>query len=889
MAALVLAGLLPWLVSLAANLLFGHATYVQEPLHECLEVTGSCIAIGVAMLLLLRMRHEDVPSHLFWVISALVAMGLVDGVHGIAPFGVAWSWLRHGATLVGGVLFALVWLPLPAFAVRRQRSVIVAVAALTMAASLGIWWQSDLLPKPWSPQGYTLLVKATNALGGLGFLAAAVFFFRRYWRQSRTEDLVFASHTLLFGTAGLLFGFSEIWTADWWVWHAFRLLAYSIVLMAAYEMVATLYETITRHSQDLEDRVEARTAELRSIAQFPEQNPFPVVRVDRAGTVLYANRSSAVLCGPWQCEVGRPVSESFACLVRETLDNARAVQVDVEVGSRAFSLMFTPITDGGYVNLYGCDITARKRAEESLRETHGELEARVQERTAELHDAMKTVEAERERFSHVLDQLPAYLVLLSPDYRVPFANRFFEQRFGKSEGRRCYEYLFNRTEPCENCETYKVMKTGAPHRWEWTGPDDHDYDIYDFPFTDVDGTGLIMEVGLDITDRNRAENALRESEQRYRTLFETMDEGFCVVEMLYDTDGNPRDYRFLEVNPAFEKHTGLQQALGKTIRELIPDNEEHWFEVYDRVARSGEAVRFENRTAALGRWFDVYAFRLGGAESRKVAILFNNINDRKRAEAAMKEANETLEQRVAERTKALQATAEELARSNKDLEQFAYVASHDLQEPLRAVSGFVTLLQQRYQDQLDEKANGYIANTVDGAARMQSLIADLLAYSRVGTRAGTLETTAAQSSLDKALRNLAAGVRDTEAVISVDPLPTVQADAGQLTQLFQNLIGNAIKFRGNRRPEIHVGGRREQDHWLFWVRDNGIGIAPEYAERIFLIFQRLHTRAKYPGTGIGLAICKKIVERHGGKIWVESQPNQGTTFYFTIADRGEHP
>ena len=171
---------------------------------------------------------------------------------------------------------------------------------------------------------------------------------------------------------------------------------------------------------------------------------------------------------------------------------------------------------------------------------------------------------------------------------------------------------------------------------------------------------------------------------------------------------------------------------------------------------------------------------------------------------------------------------------------------------------------------------------------MQSLIGDLLAYSRVGTKGGALQPTKAQSSFDTALRNLAASIQDAGAVITSDPLPVVRADAIQLTQVFQNLIGNAIKFRSERRPEVHIGARREQEAWLFWVRDNGIGIAPEYTERIFLIFQRLHTRNKYPGTGIGLAICKKIVERHGGKIWIESQPDQGATFYFTISDRGEH-
>lgn len=279
--------------------------------------------------------------------------------------------------------------------------------------------------------------------------------------------------------------------------------------------------------------------------------------------------------------------------------------------------------------------------------------------------------------------------------------------------------------------------------------------------------------------------------------------------------------------------------------------------------------------------YNATVFHNEAGQVQGVFAAARDITERKRTEEELAQYREHLEELVTQRT-------EELARSNKDLEQFAYVASHDLQEPLRAVSGFVALLQRRYRGKLDEKADGYIANAVDGAARMASLISDLLTYSRVETRGGALVPTAAQDSFDNALRNLAAGIRDTGAVITADPMPIVPADALHLTQLFQNLIGNAIKFRGDRRPEIHVGARRERDHWLFWVRDNGIGIAPEYAERIFLIFQRLHTREKYPGSGIGLAICRKIVERHGGKIWVEAQPNQGSTFYFTISDRGEH-
>ena len=267
-------------------------------------------------------------------------------------------------------------------------------------------------------------------------------------------------------------------------------------------------------TRDLTERKRAEEA-LRSVAQFPDENPYPVMRIDRAGTVLYANASSTALCGEWRCEIGRPASEPLVRRVRETLDSGQANQMDLESDGRVFSFLFAPIADSGYVNLYGRDITDRKRAEEQIQQINRELEERVNQRTAELRAA----------------------------------NEF-----------------------------------------------------------------------------------LRESEQRYRTLFDTIDEGFSVVEMLYGFHGEPLDYRFLEINPAFAKQTGLEQALGKTIRELVPKHDEHWFQIYDKVARSGEAVRFENRATAMNRWFDVYAFRLGGAESRRVAILFNNITERKRME-----------------------------------------------------------------------------------------------------------------------------------------------------------------------------------------------------------------------------------------------------------------
>jgi PAS domain S-box-containing protein len=241
------------------------------------------------------------------------------------------------------------------------------------------------------------------------------------------------------------------------------------------------------------------------------------------------------------------------------------------------------------------------------------------------------------------------------------------------------------------------------------------------------------------------------------------------------------------------------------------------------------------------------------------------------------------EQKAAD--EALAMAVEDLKRSNEELEQFAYVASHDLQEPLRMVASYVELLRRRYQGQLDDKADKYITYAVDGAVRMQQLINDLLTYSRLGKQDWVFTSVDGEKLLKHTLTNLDTTIKEQKANITHDPLPTVLANESQFGQLLQNLIGNAIKFHGNEAPCIHVSAQRVDDVWQFSIRDNGIGIAPEYAERIFVIFKRLHTHSEYPGTGIGLAVCKKIVEQHGGQIWLDSKPDKGTTFFFTIPVR----
>ncbi len=270
---------------------------------------------------------------------------------------------------------------------------------------------------------------------------------------------------------------------------------------------------------------------------------------------------------------------------------------------------------------------------------------------------------------------------------------------------------------------------------------------------------------------------------------------------------------------------------------------------------------------------DFSADRLRLQDTQKAVL--NILDDLNQSREELQKAHDVLELRVKERTA-------ELARSNAELEQFAYIASHDLQEPLRMVSSYVQLLERRYKGKLDPNADEFIGFAAEGALRMQRLINDLLAYSRVGTRGKSFQEANLEAAFAQALENLQLAIKEKNAAITHDPLPVVYGDIGQLTQVMQNLIDNAIKFRGEAPPRVHISSRFEGKECVCSVRDNGIGIAPEYLNRLFLLFQRLHTRKEYPGTGIGLAICKRIVERHGGNIWVESSPGQGSTFCFSI-------
>jgi PAS domain S-box-containing protein len=381
--------------------------------------------------------------------------------------------------------------------------------------------------------------------------------------------------------------------------------------------------------------------------------------------------------------------------------------------------------------------------------------------------------------------------------------------------------------------------------------------------------GKVVEWGLDgrplratgthqdITDRKLAEEELRK-------LSLAVEQSPSLV-VITDPEGNIQ-----YVNPKFTVVTGYttEEIVGQNAGILGEQSEEDQTAMWENLSTGREwHGEFCNRKENGAIYWEAASISsIKDAEGRithyvKVA---EDITERKRAEAKLRE------------------TMEDLARSNKDLEQFAYVASHDLQEPLRVVTSYLQLLERKYKEQLGGDAVKYITASVDAAARMKNLIDGLLSYSRVGTQAKPYEPTDVEAVLEQSLVNLGATLEESGAEVTHDALPTVMADATQLVQLFQNLISNAIKFRREASPRVHVSVEAREREWVFSVQDNGIGIEPQYADRIFKIFKRLHTRTEYPGTGIGLAICKKIVERHGGTIEMKGKPGEGSTFIFTM-------
>jgi PAS domain S-box-containing protein len=483
--------------------------------------------------------------------------------------------------------------------------------------------------------------------------------------------------------------------------------------------------------------------------------------------------------------------------------------------------------------------------------------------------AVETIRETRDYLENLINHASAPIIVWDPQFRITRFNRAFESLTGRRADDvtgKSLEILFPRASLGSSMELIKKTQTGE--RWETAEIATLHLDgsvrtvLWNLAtLFSADGKTPVATIaqGQDVTERKRVE----ENTRRMVTVVRDSNDALTIQ----DFEG-----RITAWNRGAELMYGYseEEALQMNIERLTAPGKVEEQEDFTRRLLAGEAITSleTQRVTQDGRILDIWmtVTKLVDDTGKPVGIASTerDITERKRTEEALKK------------------TAADLERSNKELEQFASVASHDLQEPLRMISSYTQLLAQRYEGQLDEKTQKYIGYAVDGALRMQRLIDDLLIFSRIGTRGGPLERMDSGSALAEAINNLGTMVEESGAILTHDELPTVRVKPSQLVMVFQNLLSNAIKFHSEAPPRVHVSAEDQGREWVFSVKDNGIGIDPQYKDRVFVIFQRLHTGQEYPGTGIGLAVCQRIVERHGGKIWFESEPGRGSTFYFTI-------
>jgi PAS domain S-box-containing protein len=506
------------------------------------------------------------------------------------------------------------------------------------------------------------------------------------------------------------------------------------------------------------------------------------------------------------------------------------------------------------------DITARKQIEEALRQSEARFRVALQ------------------RLRSHIENSPLAVIEWDNELQVcqwsPRAERIFGWQAAEVLGKRRQDWRFvaedddarvqqaidpfltstqtDAVVPWEVHENHNYTKDGRALQCEWYNS---------FLYDESGRLTSILSLVQDITARKQAEETLRLSEERFAKAFQAIPD----AAVIYRDDGT-----LLDVNQQWERLFGYrrEEALGQTSLDL---------HLYVNPADRPSLLALSEQQGSL-RDSEVAVRRRSG-EVRQISISTERISVQGEP-CALAILRDITEQKAAAAALAQKTAA--LERSNAELQQFAYVASHDLQEPLRMVATFVDLLARRYQGNLDTEAEQFIAYAVEGAKRMKSLIDDLLAYSRIGTQEELYDLVDCEEVLQHTLQTLRLAIEERQAVITHVPLPVVRAGEMQVALLLQNLLSNALKFCNAAPPRIHVSAQPRGAEWLFSVQDNGIGIDPQYAERIFVIFQRLHTRKEYPGTGLGLAICKKIIEQQGGRIWVESELGKGATFFFTL-------
>jgi PAS domain S-box-containing protein len=655
-------------------------------------------------------------------------------------------------------------------------------------------------------------------------------------------------------------------------------------------------DIVAKQIREMQNMIRLQNSEQK-YRELTDLLPQTVFEIDLKGNLTFTNRYGFESFGYTQKDLDQGLN------VRQIFEPESTERITQNIGKRLRGESFedhdyTALTKDGRtfpvliysspiihddkpVGLRGIvlDITERKRAEDELR-------------------------AERDKLDLITRNIGVGLAIISKDYRTLWANEVLKEIFGDVEGKVCYTTYNQRTDVCPGCGVQKVFTTGkASVVHEQVGKDADGKTIWSqiiaTPIKDEKGNiTAAHEVVVPITERKRMELTQRALQQIANAVHTTKDlnelfgaihlelgsilntENFFIALLDKENDAVFFPYHKDERDPWVET-----LPAGKTLTGYVIRHEKPLLATGKEIERLAQTGKIEILGVIPKIWLGVPMKARG--DMIGALVVQNYANETALGEKDLQilqftsgQIGLSIQHKRAEDE--LRQTLQELARSNAELEQFAYVASHDLQEPLQAVAMSVDIVAKRYEDKLDKEANKFIGYAVNESNRMQMLVEDLLAYSRVGKGDVEFEPTDCLLVLDQTLDNLLVPIERSHAKITHGPLPTVMGDPLQLTQLFQNLIDNAIKFCGQEPPSIHVSARRKGDEWVFSVRDKGIGFDSQHVERIFKAFERLLSKTEYPGTGIGLAICRKIVERHGGRIWAKSELGKGATFYFTF-------
>ena len=706
---------------------------------------------------------------------------------------------------------------------------------------------------------------------------------------------------------------------------------------------------VTESKQELQCLQEHLEQQVQTMDTILSASPDHFYMFDRDGRFIYASCAGlqalglqkSDIIGKTEGELGFPpeVIEQHKQRREAVFATGETLRGETSVltvdGVRQHEYILIPIHDAsGSVQVVvakSTDVTEQRQAQEELRQYRHHLEELVVARTAELvatneqlnqeilerKQAEEELRQQKEVLQTIFDYVPVMLDFYDSQGKLKWINRQWEQTLGwKIEEIQERDILVEFYPEPEYRQYVINFIQSAEQAWGDFKTRVRDGRVIDTTWANVRlSDGSIIGIGQDITDRKQAEEELQR-QIRYQQLLAEITlriRESLQIEVILNTTVTELQQLLQADRVLFYRL--LPNCNGKVVAEAVVAG---WQSLLGRelVNHCFEGDYLQQYQQQIHAWPDVeqagfvpcHLERLRQFKIKANLIVPIFLKDKIwgmlfvhqcSAPRQWHQFEVDLLQQLANQLSIALAQAElleqetcysqELARSNAELEQFAYVASHDLQEPLRTLASYAKLLSRRYSGQLDDRADRFIQYIVEEALRMQALINDLLKYSRVGRQAQNFAPCDTRAVFDMVVSRLQDAIATSGATVTCGELPTLMADERQLVQLFQNLIGNAIKYRSQEPPVVQVGAVRQEGQWLFWVRDNGIGIDPKYAERIFVIFQRLHSQEEYSGTGIGLAIAAKIVERHGGRIWVESESGQGATFYFTLRDLGVSP